>query len=422
MTTPEMEPESAEHRPPLVVFLAAGASMDLGYPGTWPLTEAILDAIRAATRDLVTPDGLIPGGFDAPVPDRAVWEALQQQNPSANFETLMHALEAIRSLRRSWRDSTSARFRVVEAALTSGPPFGLLSAFGKYWADESIRVLLRVIAEQMSRDVSAHENFAPIRAFLVDLQEQFDTYIVTTNYDTLAEQCLDLGPEAQGFVPYSDQWWAFRKHREPNRLMHLHGSIHFGYPDTHRVDEDYNLAWTDHWEDQFWTPAPNDALQTWFGRSNASSQAGRDTIVGPFVTGLQKADKLLFEPYHTYYRHLGDLVARVPRVLIVGYGFNDQHFNRLFDRMLTWHGEARRCVLIDYFTLDQWTDIHGPASSKYNLLMSTARLAGVENNRDRHADDVPEVWRASEFARVYVRGLADAARAHGEDIIDYLMH
>lgn len=88
--------------------------------------------------------------------------------------------------------------------------------------------------------------------FWRDLHQVFDVDIATTNYDDLLEQALpSLG---QGFVPISGE----RVRRfDPraldtatNRLVHLHGSIHFG--ERERDSDDNRFAYQDDRNDLYW--------------------------------------------------------------------------------------------------------------------------------------------------------------------------
>ncbi len=152
------------------------------------------------------------------------------------------------------------------------------------------------------------------------------------------------GAPEQGFDPVSNEPVSrFGRHRAPPpRLMHRHGSVHFGYrPGS---TDPNRFIFEDEFEDLYWHSSPDSAVATWFGRSNQTSQAGRETVVGPVITGLQKTDKLLAEPYLSYFRHFEELVAHTTRVLMVGYGFGDLHLNAALSRLTKWHGAQRRIL------------------------------------------------------------------------------
>jgi len=66
----------------------------------------------------------------------------------------------------------------------------------------------------------------------MDLAGQTKLTSVTLNYDTLIEQALNSGPDAQGFSRIDgEDLWQFddRPSGRTPTVMHLHGSIHLGY-------------------------------------------------------------------------------------------------------------------------------------------------------------------------------------------------
>ncbi|MCL5770127.1 MAG: hypothetical protein M1588_02260 [Planctomycetes bacterium] len=52
--------------------------------------------------------------------------------------------------------------------------------------------------------------------------------------------------------------------------------------------------------------------------------------------------------YSTYQTVLHNALPNNPRLLIVGYGFGDLHFNRLLSRLTRIHEDGRRVVLIGW--------------------------------------------------------------------------
>jgi hypothetical protein len=87
--------------------------------------------------------------------------------------------------------------------------------------------------------------------------------------------------------------------------MHLHGSVLFG--PLERNQSVNSFGHEDSFDDLYYYPNPKDAAESRRGTRGAPiSQAGKGSIVGAIVTGLQKPDKVLFaDPYSSYYRIFG---------------------------------------------------------------------------------------------------------------------
>jgi len=91
----------------------------------------------------------------------------------------------------------------------------------------------------------------------MDLAGQTKLTSVTLNYDTLIEQALNSGPDAQGFSRIDgEDLWQFddRPSGRTPTVMHLHGSIHLGY--RRSVLDPDPLRWRYTHKDLFWYSDP----------------------------------------------------------------------------------------------------------------------------------------------------------------------
>lgn len=290
---------------PLTVFLGAGASVGLGVPSTSTVTDAVLSAMqRAEDCHGIPRSPLDPSPVDAL---RAQLDL--HYPPRANFEHLLHALEAASSLARSWRASTVSRHRIVEAALASGVHPSLITVFNAEFLVRGRAALyseLHRLVDETCSQLTGTSAWPTVKAFYERLADEFDLTIVTTNYDTIVEHALGWGAAEQGFESVSGEpVWRFSRPMGPVRFAKLHGSIHFGYR-SGAVDHN-RFRFHDDFDDLYWHPTPAEAVRSWSGRSTASSQARRDTTVGPLITGLQKPESS--SPSHTP-RTIGSLARR----------------------------------------------------------------------------------------------------------------
>jgi hypothetical protein len=315
---------------------------------------------------------------------------------------------------------------VVEAFLCDGPSGSLVRCFDPEWLYAARDRLYREIqARIVEADLDVQQNpaWSSLSGFFRRLETNFDLHVVTTNYDTIVEQALGWGATEQGFDPVANESVSrFGKHPAPSRLrlIHLHGSVHYGY--RLHTAEPNRFIYEDDFHDLYWHESTQAALETWFARSNPSSQAGRDTIAGPIITGLQKPDKLLVEPYLSFFRHFEELAVSTPRILVVGYGFGDVHINAVLSRLTKWHGAERRIVAIDHWPEDKWVPSSIWEPEKQEFFARVAMWA-----RDHHPMDswtYPDPWMPAggdeARVRIYFRGFAATVDLHADDIVRIL--
>jgi len=195
-----------------------------------------------------------------------------------NFEYLLHVIEEIESLRNAWSGAAPSRTRVVEAMFADGPPDDLRAAFDPYFAAFAHGALLDAIhdaAASASNQASWHPNWKDFQLFWRSLDETFDLGVITLNYDTLLEHALNITARDQGFelVP-NEHVWRFSERALPPRpkLMHLHGSIHFG--DREHQNDPNRFTYEDEWEDVYWHSTPQAAKASRVTKNALPSQAG----------------------------------------------------------------------------------------------------------------------------------------------------
>ncbi len=388
---------------PLTVFLGAGASVSLGVPSTAAITTAVLAAMQAAETQHRSTFGLPPPPL-LPDPVAQLWACLgAHYSGQANFEHVLHSLEAASSLLRSWEPTTANRHKIVEAALAGGVHPSLVTVFDRLFLIRSRTALFAEIhrlVDAACDSIPSTSNWAAVRSFYTRLDTEFDLRIVTTNYDTVVEQALGWGATEQGFTPVSGENVSrFTGHAAATRLAKMHGSIHFGYrastnPGRFRFEDDF--------DDLCWHAAPASALASWGGRSSPSSGAGREMAIGPLITGLQKPDKLLVEPYASYYRSFGAALAPVPRLLVIGYGFSDPHVNSILRRMTAWHGANRRIAFVTWYDPNNWSPASAWALEHGDNLRTIAYWSEQSDPLD--VLNYPDPWVPSGSGAPCVRG------------------
>lgn len=385
-------------RPSLTVVVGAGASVAVGIPGTCKLTDTVTGNLRShETRDCADFRPRVESLLEAV---RAYY------GETFNFEQLWDALEAANALAVGWRRGNAPT--TAEAALTAPRPT-VKNALDYWLLSEAlfvakVSVQSAVIEASMSALRSA--NWPAFSHFWRSLAERFSLTVVTLNYDTLIEQALEWDGAQQGMQPVTgERIWRLdptRLHEPGNghRLLHLHGSVQFGSREYGA--EPNRFAYEDSSHELYWHPTIESAQQTMWGHSSPRSQVGREMEGDRIVVGLNKPDKLLVEPLHSYQVELVNQVRRAPRLLVVGYGFGDLHVNAALEGMTRVHGSARRICVVD--CLDLPTAAHSP--QRMGLLVMLQRWAEMVF---QYRVSYDEPWASSNgCVRLYTKGFLDA--------------
>jgi hypothetical protein len=171
------------------------------------------------------------------------------------------------------------------------------------------------------------------------LKAEFELGFINLNYDNVVLSALpglktgfDLNTgEFDRSKIYNDDW---------NFCYHLHGSVHFDMNNTGISSVDlHKIRWN------------NDLISTFgdnsFGRSGNQTSGGLDHLSSTIITGLDKANQVLHEPFNSYYMQLDRLTYEADAILFLGYGFNDIHLNSVFP-FIREDKKIRKVVIVDY--------------------------------------------------------------------------
>lgn len=162
--------------------------------------------------------------------------------------------------------------------------------------------------------------------FLKRLSECFDYVdLFTMNYDTFFDTFLtnyndgftdDGTVKEDWIIPYKTFDEASAMTFEgSNVLNHLHGSILFNRARP-RGEKSQTLM--------IKSEAPYDMIGL---TQPYVTQSGGIADYSPIITGLDKPNMLIYEPFRTYYANFIKSLATNKRLLIIGYGFGDYHVN-----------------------------------------------------------------------------------------------
>jgi hypothetical protein len=376
-------------KPRLSLLLGAGASIHAGIPSTQKLTDLLeqLPLFLIRKYELMYPE------FDKsiPLPDterlqilRIVLEKLTatfQNQP--NFEHILAALEDLESLAASLSDDPKAdNFRL------SVSPFVRIDD-PRLTHRQALRIARHQALKAISREMLNVTNAKPalhqdMDTFMTRVRQDFDVCVFTLNYDDLVERGggwfdgftqaaddIDAKKHPTPILTFDRKEFVAKADHEPAVICHLHGSVLYG-------EHLFRIA-------KFASHAA--ALQTLDSMSSGQVVNGVNVTGDPIISGLNKIAKLAYSPipYGYYYRHLMNSLLTCPRMLIVGYGGNDEHFNVWFEEFAKVHGNDLR---VGYVTRRTGADM-GPNSPTGALMRLFAGDREFQDELATYQDAAP---------------------------------
>lgn len=193
--------------------------------------------------------------------------------------------------------------------------------------------IIKLIKEKIAEDTKniKKDKYKKIREFYHKLNEKFDLNIITTNYDPLL---LKIFPDFFiGFdkktKEFCQQEIIFNNHK--NYLYHIHGSLY------NRLEKD-EIVYDE---------------EVYLNNNIIISNTGiRDTnkviLESPIIAGYDKQNKILYNPFKTYFSQIPKMIYETDGILFIGYGFNDIHLNSNFE-MIRKQKIKRKIVIIDKY-------------------------------------------------------------------------
>lgn len=183
----------------------------------------------------------------------------------------------------------------------------------------------------------------------------------------------------------------------------LHGSVHFGFPDSGPSE----VAWY---------PDIATAEETWGWDSHAlHADRERDLLM---VTGHQKTRHLMGPPYSSYMAAFRRTAFLADRWLVIGYGGQDPHVNATLKQGLALHVAQRRPLTMAVIS-------HGWSATARSVqpMASCGDVPWLVHPQWSHADWAP-VFTAGRNGRgvgwAYWKGI-EAAAANLDDVVDHVL-
>ena len=421
----------------VTAFLGAGAAFDIGGPSVQQLTDWVRkkeQPFQGAYARIIDEIGKILDDF---------YDG-NKLSGMANFEQIFYVLEMLQTYIIAKRPETHISFK---------PPFTpfididkaldkiALSYAEKYkeiHGKEPMENNLSILISQAKQDLIKLIGFfiakysdSPLpdwyKSFWQKAASSTNYTIATLNYDTTIEQAV--GKINDGFENTVHGFQRFNPrllNDDTTSILHLHGSILFGYGqfDILRDNiEDLCKFCSFQMAEKTWA-------KKWQTTLDQRAQSGDETIIGPIITGLRKTDKLIAFPYSYYYYWLTRSLNNNKSLLIIGYSFQDLHFNSLLERLVSLNINCK-IIIIGYIDFEKYscrneTSFDGwPWGDALNLefktlkkLLKTAnpltvlKRCNIQNGQPAISDDGN--------TRIYYTGFKKTIENFGDEIIAFL--
>jgi len=355
-------------KPPLLVFLGAGASVPY-VPGVGQLTDNLLNwSLYREPNSALGPGHQVveTGATDT---RQTFFRWLQHQyssywtnwqNRRPHFEELIHVAEMLGALfPLPPQAGTIDQFRHLLGPFVDARPHIDVHAGYGHVADQGAKQILNHVSAACD-SASATGITPPIAELLNRLNEVALLRIVSLNYDDLPWLSnIDF------FTGYTGQTeFSARDTIEPPSLPSLyqmHGSVRFG-------SLNWDMAVIERHSDRSSARTARESIQ-----GPTRFQDGHQATTLAMITGLRKSDKVLHQPYAAYYQALRTLASEIPRWLVVGYGGGDAHVNQALSASAH---DRKRIAVVGFHTFEEGDSemaaIGMPVIEKTNALLSWA--------------------------------------------------
>jgi hypothetical protein len=321
----------------LAVLVGAGASLRAGAPSTQELFEVVLSALPSLRQTILT-DGI--SKTERVDLAKIVKEALAARSYEVDYEMAMGLLEELYSHSIGARSLYASVARLEISPSIDGP---LLSAA---YANANDAIVSRFIENHPTHSqLRARED---LHALFVLLSERSRIVLASLNYDAFLDDAL---PWFDGFSPVAGwpysrfdpaTWLQQVASRSRDLLLHLHGSIRYGFAAT------MELAGGAPFGEPVLYRSAEEAFASTRGKSVGMPTEGGSVLQAtPIISGGHKSPKMMqnARPYAYYNATALEEIAEADSLLIVGYGFRDAHVNAWIDEHMRLHSPPRVAVV-----------------------------------------------------------------------------
>jgi hypothetical protein len=324
----------------LVAIVGAGASLQAGISGTSALTKLA----KKTMPQIVVPGVASRKRGDAqyqafarePYLDEVLDQGLRADyGNDYDFERILHALEELETY-------LDARFNPEGRSAVDTPVLGSFTELMRRFEclnDESLIRRTRLdILKAIHREVGGNCEYplnphiakdarAQLHRLFAPLAERFRLVVIDFNYDDILDTMTDLSwrdgfadniPEKLCWLFSPKDWAIAVKDESANLLMHLHGSVRYGYRPLETLS-DPTVRFAEPARYDYITGAQSSVANTDVSVMRVDGAVADASYI---VSGFRKAGKLAYNarPYGYYYRTVMEELPKASRLLVLGYG------------------------------------------------------------------------------------------------------
>ncbi len=183
----------------------------------------------------------------------------------------------------------------------------------------------KILEEFRARCLRLNRNtdiFNNLKKFINGLRYRYEVGIINLNYDDILSTACpymfngfnDVGEFKPQEVIYKDKW---------NFNYNIHGSVHYD------MAGDENSIHSIKWVSDLNSDFNGNSL----GRNCQVTKEGMSHPTSAIITGYDKPNQLFRYPFSIFYSILDRLVYEADKYMFIGYGFNDYHLNKSFNRV-----------------------------------------------------------------------------------------
>jgi len=330
----------------MLVVVGAGASVKANVPGASELLEPVLEALPTivvpgtAFSSARYPDS-IHGPYDRRVRVADLLSsAILAQNGRIDFELVLRSIESLLSYTAlpivSYTQPKPEFARLLDWSVLSQAHDA---------ATKAVRNAIVQREPPKPEQIEARDN---VRFLFQELAKDFRLILSTLNYDDLLDDTLTWSDGfyeagSSDYALFDPLRWRETEISSEHLMMHIHGSVRFGF----RKGDDLIRGGARFDEPARYPDAEKAAASTEGTYTSPRSVDGQDLIGGTIIAGGDKGARLVFNmrPYGYYFSTLQHSIPDADCMLIVGYGWNDEHVTQLIQEYADIHPDRKIAVI-----------------------------------------------------------------------------